>query len=68
MWQSADITDILKAQQFCADKGGLKEIDISFGGFEEAFCVDGSRHGDLHKYKLVKENNNGDKPKNDPPN
>ena len=41
VWQSADMTDILKAQQFCSDKGGLREIDIVFDGAEKAFCING---------------------------
>jgi len=24
VWQTADMTDILKAEQFCSEKGGLK--------------------------------------------
>ncbi len=58
VYQTEDITDIIKAQQFCADKGGLKKIDISFGGFEEAYCINGMTNGDLNGYKL----------NNDPPN
>jgi len=40
-WQTVDITDIMKAQQFCKDKGGIKEIDAVWTGQEHVYCVSG---------------------------
>lgn len=42
MYQSVDITDIIKAEQFCKDKGGVKEIDAVFTGNAEIFCISGA--------------------------
>ena len=43
MYQSVDITDIMKAEQFCKGKGGVKEIDALFTGHENVFCINGSK-------------------------
>ena len=51
IWQSADMTDIMKAQQYCADKGGLREINIHFSGFEKAYCINGNGIP-LHRVEL----------------
>ena len=50
MYQSVDITDIMKAEQFCKDKGGVKEIDVFFTGYENIFCKSGAK---AYSYKII---------------
>ena len=50
-YQSADITDVLKATQFCEDKGGLKSITVYISGAETASCVNGAAES-INKIKL----------------
>ena len=42
LYQVTDQTDILKAEQFCKDHLGIKDIVVSFGGTEDVHCVDGN--------------------------
>lgn len=43
IYQVVDITDILKGQQYCADRHGLKLIEESFAGNTVLECVNGER-------------------------
>jgi len=43
IYQVVDITDILKGQQYCADRHGLKLIEESFAGNGFIECVNGDR-------------------------
>lgn len=53
-YQITDKTDILKSEQFCKDKGGVKNIQVDFLGGEKVACLDGDRTW-LSKVKLMKQ-------------
>ena len=50
-YQVTDQTDILKAEQFCKDHLGVKDIIVSAIGGEVVSCIDGTGR-DLVSYKL----------------
>ena len=40
-YQNIEITEIMKGQQYCADKIGLLKIRESMGGVTKLFCISG---------------------------
>ena len=40
-YQVTNQTDILKAQHFCSDKGGVREISVHAVGVEHIYCING---------------------------
>ena len=42
MYQTTNITDIMKAQKFCLGRGGILHIKANFLGVEHISCIDGS--------------------------
>lgn len=51
-YQVTDKTDILKAQDFCKDKIGVKDIRVDFTSGEIVECLNGkSKSLDFHKLK-----------------
>lgn len=40
IYQMADQEDIRKAQEYCADKGGIYELHIEFNSAEVVYCKD----------------------------
>ena len=51
VYQVADKTDILKAEQFCKELGGVKEIMIHFDSTETVECLNGD-YKYIHDIKL----------------
>ena len=43
VYQTIDSTDVLKSNQFCADKGGVKRVKITFVGIDSVTCLSGDR-------------------------
>ena len=40
-YQSVDLTELLKAEQFCAGRGGVRTILESFAGVTRIYCING---------------------------
>lgn len=43
MWQTANNTDLRKAEYFCSGVENISEIDIRFDGGEVVWCIDGRK-------------------------
>ena len=41
VYQNTNITDIMKAEKFCLDKGGVLQIRVDFSGEEVISCING---------------------------
>ncbi len=41
MWQTANNTDLRKAEYFCSGVENIAEIEIRFNGNEIVWCIDG---------------------------
>ena len=52
-WQTADITDIKKAESYCETRDGVKSIDIYHSGGEYVNCVNGQSK-DLESFLLLR--------------
>ena len=53
-WQTADITDLKKAEDYCKTRDGIKSIDIYHSGEEYVNCVNGQSKN-LESYMLLME-------------
>ncbi len=54
MWQTANNTDLRKAEYFCSGVENISEIDIHFTGNEVVLCIDG-RSSQISKINIKEE-------------